>query len=164
LISLLQYNKKTTSYRLAIDILDGVKLSKNINQASNEETFIKGICKRVTKSTSVLYLLKNNDEILGLLSLSVTTFMKDSPSLQIDYIFVNEAYRGKKLEVLDNDKTSQYLIHYAVKTAKEIQTKVGLKYLVLLPDNDRLTKIYEDIGFTKFQDTDWMLIKLSDIS
>ena len=57
-------------------------------------------------------------------------------------------------------KTSIYLIEFTIEIAKEIQEKVGLRYLVLLPDDERLQQVYQDIGFQKFSKKDWMFFKL----
>ncbi len=88
--------------------------------------------------------------------LSLDTF----PSLQVDYIFVSEPYRGICLENLDNTKTSTYLIEFAIKIAKEIQDQVGLRYLVLLPDNNKLQYVYKEMGFQILPKNEWMFIKL----
>ena len=57
-------------------------------------------------------------------------------------------------------KQSTYLIEFAIEIAKEIQDQVGLRYLVLLPDNDRLQSIYKDMGFQVLPKNEWMFIKL----
>lgn len=65
-----------------------------------------------------------------------------------------------KLDILDNTKTSHYLVEFAIETAKELQEIVGLRYLVLLPDNDRLQAIYKEMGFNKLNKQNWMFLKL----
>lgn len=159
MIKLLQYNKETTSHRLAIDILRDVELSASLEQSQREKTFIEDICKQIQKSNTVLYVLKNADEILGLISLSASS-IDNFPSLQVDYLFVNNTYRGQSLEVLDDSKASNYLVEFAIETAKEIQKTIGLKYVVLLPDNDRLRDIYKAMGFKKLNKQNWMFFKL----
>jgi hypothetical protein len=52
------------------------------------------------------------------------------------------------------------LIEFAIEIAKEIQDQVGLRYLVLLPDNDRLQSVYKDMGFQVLPKNEWMFIKL----
>ena len=63
-------------------------------------------------------------------------------------------------EKLDNTKTSIYLMEFVIEMAKEIQDKVGLRYLVLLPDNERLQSVYKDMGFQVLPKQEWMFIKL----
>jgi hypothetical protein len=159
LLDLLKYNHKSTSYRLSIDILKNVALSDKLENAQREEFFIEDICNRVQKAGTVLYVLKDENTTLGLISLSASS-IDDFPSLQVDYLFVNNPYRGKKLDILDGTKTSNYLIEFSIEIAKELQEIVGLRYLVLLPDNDKLKSIYKDMGFKQLNKQNWMFIKL----
>ena len=159
MLELKKYTSKNVSYRLGIDILSHVELSTRVEQEQRERDFIEDICKRVQKASTVLYLLKHNNDTLGFVALSVSS-IGDFPSLQIDYLFVNHAFRGKTLEILDNLKTSTYLIEFAIELAKEIQELAGLRYLVLLPDNDKLQDVYKNIGFLNLPKQDWLYIKL----
>ncbi len=154
-----KYNALNASYRLSRDILSALKLSENLDNAQREKLFIEDICKRIQKNGTVLYLLRDEDETFGFIALSVSSIDTFS-SLQVDYIFVSEPYRGKCLEKLDDTKTSTYLIEFAIETAKEIQNQVGLRYLVLLPDNDRLQAVYKEMGFQVLPKQDWMFVKL----
>ena len=159
MLKLQKYTSKNASHRLGIDVLSSVELSEDINQSQREKNFIEDICKRVQKSNTVLYLLKHNHDTLGLVALSVSS-IGDFPSLQIDYLFVNHKFRGKKLEVLDNLKTSSYLVEFSIEVAHEIQELAGLRYLVLLPDNNKLQQVYKDMGFLNLPKQDWLYIKL----
>ena len=154
-----KYNASNANYRLPIDILSDLKLSTNLDNSQREKLFIEDICKRVQKNGTVIYLLRDGNETFGFIALSVSS-IDTFPSLQVDYIFVSEPYRGVPLEKLDNSKTSTYLIEFAIEIAKEIQEQVGLRYLVLLPDNDRLQSVYKDMGFQVLPKKEWMFIKL----
>jgi len=159
LLKLKKYTSNNASYRLGIDVLSSLGLSTDLEQAQREKHFIEDICKRVQKPSTVLYHLKNEDITLGLIALSVSS-IGEFPSLQIDYLFVDRTYRGKSLEILDNLKTSTYLIEFAIEIAKEIQKIAGLRYLVLLPDNDKLQDVYKDMGFATLSKQNWLYIKL----
>ncbi len=159
MLELKKYNATNANYRLAIDILSNLKLSDNLDNSEREKLFIEDICKRVQKNGTVIYLLRDADETFGFIALSVSS-IDTFPSLQVDYIFVSEPYRGVALKKLDHSKTSTYLIEFAIETAKEIQEQVGLRYLVLLPDNDRLQTVYKDMGFQVLPKKEWMFIKL----
>ncbi len=159
MLELKKYNATNANYRLAIDILSNLKLSDNLDNSEREKLFIEDICKRVQKNGTVIYLLRDSDETFGFIALSVSS-IDAFPSLQVDYIFVSEPYRGVPLENLDKSKTSTYLIEFAIEIAKEIQEQVGLRYLVLLPDNDRLQSVYKDMGFQVLPKKEWMFIKL----
>ena len=159
MLELKKYNFGNASYRLGIDVLSSVKLSIDLEQSKREKNFIEDICKRVQKPSTVLYLLKNGNDTLGFIALSVSS-IGDFPSLQIDYLFVNYSFRGKQLKVLDNLKTSIYLIEFAIEVAKEIQQIAGLRYLVLLPNNDKLQDVYKNMGFLNLPKQNWLYIKL----
>jgi len=159
LLELKKYTSKNASYRLSIDILSHVELSAHLEQSRRERGFIEDVCKRVQKSSTVLYLLKHADDTLGFIALSVSS-IGDFPSLQIDYLFVNHAFRGKPLKILDNLKASTYLIEFAIELAKEIQDMAGLRYLVLLPDNHKLQDIYKNMGFLHLPKQEWLDFKL----
>ncbi len=159
MLELKKYNASNATYRLSVDILSKLSLSRNLNNAQREKLFIEDICKRVQKNATVLYLLRDGDKTFGFIALSVSS-IDTFPSLQVDYIFVSEPYRGICLENLDNTKTSTYLIEFAIKIAKEIQDQVGLRYLVLLPDNNKLQYVYKEMGFQILPKNEWMFIKL----
>ena len=158
--------KKATSrkynivqYQLSKKIIASLELSDLFEQKHRETLFIEDICKRVKKSKTVLYVLKKDNENLGLISISSTS-IEDFPALQIDFLFVSKKYRGLVLEDLDNVKTSEYLIELVISIAKNIQENIGLKYIVLLPDNKDLEKIYKELNFNKLNKTGWMFISI----
>ena len=159
MLEIKKYNSITTEYQLSKKLLESLELSELLEQKNREILFIKDICKRVEKSKTVLYVLKKDDENLGLISISVTS-MEDFPALQIDFLFVSKKYRGLVLEELDNVKTSEYLIELVIAIAKDIQENIGLKYIVLLPDNKDLEKIYKELNFNKLNKTGWMFISI----
>ena len=159
MIEFKKYTAKNSHYQLHREILSTLKLSLNMEQAQRENIFIKDICNRVLKSNTVIYMLRYGEKTLGFIALSVSS-IDSFPSLQVDYLFVDSTYRGVVLEGLEDTKSSIYLIEFAIEIAKEIQDQVGLRYLVLLPDDKRLEKIYQEIGFLKFPKKDWMFFKL----
>ena len=159
MLEIKKYNSITTEYQLSKKLLESLELSELLEQKNREILFIKDICKRVEKSKTVLYVLKKDDENLGLVSVSATS-MEDFPALQIDFLLVSKKYRGLVLEELDNVKTSEYLIELVISIAKDIQENIGLKYIVLLPDNKDLEKIYKELSFNKLNKTGWMFISI----
>ena len=159
MIEIKKYNSITTEYQLSKKLLESLELSDTLEQKNREILFIKDICKRVEKSKTVLYVLKKDNEELGLISVSSSS-IEDFPALQIDFLFVSKKYRGVILEELDNVKTSEYLIELIISIAKNIQESIGLKYIVLLPDNKDLEKIYKELNFNKLNKTGWMFISI----
>jgi len=158
MISNIQYNKNTIPYNLFTKLRNKLILSDNALSSNREEIFLKDICNRVQKSKTVLYTLKDDDNIVGLISLSVTS-ITEQPSLQIDYILVNKIYQGKILEDLDDTKPFRYMIEFAIDLAKDLQSKIGLRYIVLSPDNDDIKEKYKQVGFEILHD-DWMYLKI----
>ena len=159
MIEIKKYNSVTAKYQFSKKLLENLNLSQNLEQKNREELFIKDICKRVKKSKTVLYVLKKDNLNVGLVSLSVTS-IEDFPALQIDFLFVDKNYRGIILSELDNLKASEYLIELAISIAKNLQSTVGLKYIVLLPDNKELEKTYNNLNFNKLNKDGWMFISI----
>lgn len=161
MVEIVKYNNSYLSYNLDLEILQNLSLSQNIEEKTRERIFIKDICKKVKKSKTVLYLLKNNTIVIGLVAISVTSSINEQPSMQIDYIFINSDYRGKNLEILENTKPFRYLIEFVINVAKRLQSKVGLRYIVLSPDNDDLKEKYNNLGFQKLaKSIEWMYLKV----
>ena len=106
----------------------------------------------------MLYVLKNENNTIGLIALSVTS-IEEQPSLQIDYILVDKEFQGKKLEILDNCKPFRYLIKLALTIAEKTSQEIGLRYIVLSPDYDNLKDKYNQVGF-KQSHKDWMYLKI----
>lgn len=159
MLEIKKYNSITTEYQLSKKLLESLELSELLEQKNREILFIKDICKRVEKSKTVLYVLKKDDENLGLVSVSATS-MEDFPALQIDFLFVSKNYRGQIFDELDNLKVSEYLIEFVISISKNLQENIGLKYIVLLPDNKDLEKIYKKLNFNKLNKTGWMFISI----
>lgn len=158
MIDLLNYNHTNIPYNLPVNILGNISLSDSLEYKNREILFIEDICKRVKKSKSVLYVLQNKNNTIGLIALSVTS-IEEQPSLQIDYILVNKEYQGKKLEILDDCKPFRYLIKLALIIAEKTSREIGLGYIVLSPDNDNLQAKYSKVGFKQFS-KDWMYLKI----
>ncbi len=144
------YGSTSPNYHLSKRLLEKFHLSSDINQKERETLFIEHICNNVKKSKSVLYVLSLDGQNLGLIASSVTS-VSDYPCIQIDFIFTDKRYRGKKIKELDNLKVSEFLIDLIITEAREIKQKVGLKYLILLLDNEELIPLYKDLGFNIFR-------------
>ena len=154
----INYNSSSSSYNLYTSILKKLQFSDDIQQANREELFIKDVCTRVSKSKSVLYVLEFEEKIIGLIALSATS-ITDQPSIQIDYIFVSNSFRNKNLEILNDFKPFRYLINLAISLAEDMSKKLGLRYIVLSPDNDDLKDKYVKVGFKKLN-KEWMFFKI----
>lgn len=158
MLEIINYNSSSSSYNLYTTILKKLQFSDDIQQVNREELFIKDVCTRVSKSKSVLYVLEFEEKIIGLIALSATS-ITDQPSIQIDYIFVSNSFRNKNLEILNDFKPFRYLINLAISLAEDISKKLGLRYIVLSPDNEDLKDKYVKVGFKKLN-KDWMFFKI----
>ena len=158
MLEIISYNSSSSSYNLYTTILRKLQFSDDIQQSNREELFIKDVCTRVSKSKSVLYVLEFEEKIIGLIALSATS-ITDQPSIQIDYIFVSNSFRNKNLEILNDFKPFRYLINLAISLAEDMSKKLGLRYIVLSPDNDDLKDKYVKVGFKKLN-KEWMFFKI----
>jgi hypothetical protein len=158
LLEIINYNSSNSSYNPYTSILKKLQFSDDVQQSSREELFIKDVCTRVLKSKSVLYVLEFEEKIIGLIALSATS-ITDQPSIQIDYIFVSNSFRNKNLEILNNFKPFRYLINLAISLAEDMSKTLGLRYIVLSPDNDDLKDKYVKVGFKKLN-KEWMFFKI----
>lgn len=158
MLEIISYNSSSSSYNLYTTILRKLQFSDDIQQSNREELFIKDVCTRISKSKSVLYVLEFEEKIIGLIALSATS-ITDQPSIQIDYIFVSNSFRNKNLEILNDFKPFRYLINLAISLAEDMSKKLGLRYIVLSPDNDDLKDKYIKVGFKKLN-KEWMFFKI----
>ena len=158
MLEIINYNSSTSSYNLYTTIFKKLQFSNDIQQANREELFIKDICTRISKSKSVLYILESEEKIIGLIALSASS-ITDQPSVQIDYIFVSKSFRNQNFEMLNEFKPFRYLINLAISLAEDMSKKLGLRYIVLSPDNDNLKEKYLSVGFKKLN-KDWMFFKI----
>lgn len=158
MLEIINYNSSSSSYNLYTTILKKLQFSDDIQQVNREELFIKDVCTRVSKSKSVLYVLEFEEKIIGLIALSATS-ITDQPSIQIDYIFVSNSFRNKNLEILNDFKPFRYLINLAISLAEDMSKKLGLRYIVLSPDNDDLKDKYIKVCFKKLN-KEWMFFKI----
>ena len=158
MLEIINYNSSSSSYNLYISILKKLQFSDDVQQSNREELFIKDVCIRVSKSKSVLYVLEFEEKIIGLIALSATS-ITDQPAIQIDYIFVSNSFRNKNLEILNNFKPFRYLINLAISLAENMSKTLGLRYIVLSPDNDDLKDKYIKVGFKKLN-KEWMFFKI----
>ncbi len=132
----------------------------NLTNDDRQKQFIKALCKGCQKNDTVIYYLSIDNDICGMIGLSASR-VDNIPCLHIDYIFVKEDYRKNIYEHLNNKKISEYLISVSMSLATEIKEKLGLRWLVLNPDNSELEKFYIDtFKFTKYKTAKDKLIYL----
>ncbi len=150
-------NKNILSYK--VKLLQSLNFHTDLNRASRERGLLEEIIKLTQKNKTILYLLKKEDEILGLIALSASS-IDEIPVIQVDYLFVDFNYRKQKIDEIETT-TAKYLLSFAIDTAENIKQTIGLKYLALYPDaqSNKLISHYKDIGFSVLNKY-WLVIKL----
>ena len=61
---------------------------------------------------------------------------------------------------IKNKKISHHLIAHAIQIVNEITPNVPIHYIALQPAHEKLEQIYANLGFTRLQQKDWMLLKI----
>lgn len=77
------------------------------------------------------------------------------PTVQIDYIFVSSEHRKLRYKELSDTKISTYMIDLAIVITKKLCDDIGIRWLALVPDNDKLENFYsKEFGFKPHNDRD----------
>lgn len=119
-----------------------------------ERQFLKQLSLSAEKGSIVVYALELEGVLAGLIGLSASRVDSIS-TVQIDYLFVSEYCRGVVYEELSGNKISTYLIDLAIVLAKKVSVEVGVRWLALVPDNDKLEAFYtKEFGFKPHNDRD----------
>jgi len=163
-------DKKVKSNKRAL--FNVVEFHNDHQRAEREKSLLSQAISYAQNNSTKIYALRDTTStlkgILGYLALSASeVIINDTkkPIVLIDFLFVNNKYRGKEYPELDNEKVSALLLEYAMTKFYEVREHVGVSYLVLYPDggseNERLVEFYESMNF-KFATSkkEWMYIKL----
>ncbi len=119
-----------------------------------ERQFIKQLSSSCEKGSIVVYALEKDEILAGLIGLSASRVDSIS-TVQIDYLFVASEYRSLQFDELSNTKISTYLIDLAIVLSKRISSDIGIRWLALIPDNERLETFYtSEFGFKPHNDRD----------
>ncbi|OHE00503.1 MAG: hypothetical protein A3K14_02185 [Sulfurimonas sp. RIFCSPLOWO2_12_FULL_36_74] len=140
-------------------LLQSFHFHPDLERTTRERGLLEEIIKLVQKNKTKLYLLKNSNEILGLIALSASS-IDDFPVIQVDYLFVDYKYRKVYVDTMDST-ISNYLLLFAMNVAENIKETIGLKYLALYPDaqSEKLISHYKEMGFNVLNKY-WLFIKL----
>ena len=146
--------KPTASY-----LMPGTFLKKFHYTDDNERQYVRQIARLAKNKQTQVHLLVGDDNTPhGFISLSVSQ-LQDLPCIIIDYLFVSKQHRGRVFQELSM-KISEYLVDFAVLTATEINDKVPIRYVALLPSHDRLASFYGIWGFKGLDKTGWMFLRI----
>ena len=95
----------------------------------------------------------------GFIALSIAV-SENKPCLVINYLFVSQQYRSIRYPELKNKKIADILIGYAYQIATEASVNFPVRYLALVPANDKLETYYSALEFCKLDSTHFMYLKL----
>ena len=129
-------------------------------KTQREFNLIESMVSKVKKSDSVIYLLQIDDKYIGFIAVSASKLLTDLegvPSIEIQYLFVDKRYRKQEFSQLNNLKASLFLIGLIQNIALELQTQIGIRYIILYPDKQNLNLIdfYIKLGFYKYKLVFW---------
>lgn len=121
-----------------------------------QRKFLKKLSTDCKKGSVVVYVAKRDDELAGLVGISAAK-VGDIPSVQ-EYIIVSKKYR-KDIDKELNMKVSSYLLALCMDIAASVKSVIGLRWLILTPDNEKLEKFYGDeFGFVAHNDIMYLKI------
>ena len=122
-----------------------------------ERKFLKKLSTDCKKGSVVVYVAKHNDDLAGLVGISAAK-VGNIPSVQIEYIIVFKGYRKDTNKELGM-KVSSYLLALCMDIASSVKSVIGLRWLILTPDNEKLEKFYGDeFGFVAHNDIMYLKI------
>ena len=150
-------NKNINTYK--VKLLQTFSFHTNMNRSTRERGLLEETIKLVQKNKTILYILQQDNNFLGIITLSASS-IDDAPVIQIDYLFVD--FKFRKIIIKEISTTvSNYLMLFAIKIAEDIKKTIGVKYLALYPDAQSKVLInhYKSMGFN-ILNKEWLFIKI----
>jgi len=116
---------------------------ENMDKYLNEALSIEKLTEELNNPNSLFYFIEDNHTPIGYLKLNMgasQTELNDNTALEIERIYVTQAYQGKKV--------GQQLYEKAIQVAKE----KGVEYIWLgvWEENHKAIQFYTKNGFTAF--------------
>ncbi len=120
-------------------------------------------------ATNVIHVCYDNleEEYCAIINITTNHEIDDLTCLAVDFVFIEEKYRKKELDHI-NCKLSKYIFHDYIlgELGMDIKKKIGINHLILTPINEKVRKLYEDMGFLSIPNSrqseleDWMIFNL----
>ena len=116
---------------------------ENMEKYLDEALSLEKLTEELNNSNSLFYFIEDNNTPIGYLKLNMgasQTELNDNSALEIERIYVTQAYQGKKV--------GQQLYEKAIQVAKE----KGVEYIWLgvWEENHKAIQFYTKNGFTAF--------------
>jgi ribosomal protein S18 acetylase RimI-like enzyme len=143
---------QTISKQTFYETFAAVNTEENMTRYQEESFSIEKLTAELNNPDAAFYFAVLDEEVIGYLKLNTgasQTELKDSKALEIERIYVAQAFHGKKV--------GQLLYEKAIQVAQE----AGVEYVWLgvWEENARAIRFYEKNGFVPF---DKHLFKLGD--
>jgi len=136
----------------------------NILEFKNEKEklLVEYTLKKAIRGSTKIYFFKLK-KFIGLVALSTGNIIIDKeifPSINIDLLFVTKSYRKTLLKEY-NKKISEILLDFCFEISKNIQEKVGVRFISLYPYNNetKLINFYKKYGFIELKNN-FMILKI----
>jgi len=109
----------------------------------------------------------NKEETVGFIALSTTREVDDISGVLVEFLYLKPDYRGK-IDNVSQQKYSYIALDYIIVTAIEIQKKIAINHIYLVPIDNKVRKIYNRYGFENIPGSgsnefeDYMVFNLLD--
>ena len=140
----------------------GTFAGKYLYSASFDSDYdrVVALAKKARKDQTRIHRLIDDDGThYGFIALSIA-LSENKPCIVIDYLFVSQQYRGIRYRELENQTIANILIAYAYQLATEANKNYPVRFIALVPANDKLEAYYAALAFSKLDATDFMYLKL----
>lgn len=153
-------------------LVNAIEFNSDFKKAQREQALLTKALSFAQNNSTKLYSLRDSSSqlkgILGYIALSASEVIIDKdkkPVILIDLLLVNNDYRSKIYQHLDNSKVSQLMLEYAISIFYEVREHIGVSYLILYPDGGKENKVlvdfYKSMDFSYMTNKhEWMYMKL----
>jgi len=94
----------------------------------------------------------------GFIALSIHVSER-KPCIIVDYLFSSQQYRSINHPELEGLTVGKFLLGYAYQLAAEANRNYPIRFIALVPANEKLELYYASEGFQKLDSTDFMYLK-----
>lgn len=126
-----------------VETFSAVNTAENMAKYVEENLSLEKLISELNDSNAAFYFAVNNNAVIGYLKLNVgvaQTELKDNQSLEIERIYVLNAFQGKNI--------GQLLFEKAIQEAKKIHATYV--WLGVWEENQRAINFYKKNGFVEF--------------
>ena len=101
----------------------------------------------------------------GFINIGTSAIIDDLVSLNVEFLFLEEEYRGKVFKELDNIKLSRFLLieYLATNLGIIVKDNFAINMISITPINEKVRNAYEKLNFVTIDGTgskkkeDWMI-------